>query len=146
MSTMSTWATAKTIATHNASETFTLRSTGYINLLYLSKVSNRNFFTNRVLSAISYANLTKVTNRLYTLLSKVTSHRLVYLLLFDGTKAKLYGFIAIGSSGLYLAYLVWSSFDNGYRNYLAVFVEELSHADFLTVDSVNHVISHSPTA
>ena len=138
VSTMSTWAATKVIATHNTSETFTLRGTSYVNFANLSKVSNGNFFTNSVLRSILYANLTQVANRLGAKLCKMTSHRLVDFVLLDGAKAKLYCLITIRVGGFDLAYFIRSSLDNGNRNNLAVLIEKLSHTDFFTVDSVNH--------
>ena len=79
------------------------------------------------------------------MLSEVTAHGLVHLVLLDGAEAKLNCFITIGFGGLDLADRVRCCFDNRNRNDRAVFVEELGHTDFSSVDSINHQIS-LPTA
>ena len=99
-----------------------------------------------MLGSILYANLAEMANRLNALLGEMASHGLVDLLFLDGAEAELNCFVTIGSSGLNLAYLVGVCLDNRNRRNLAVFVEELGHADLGTVDSVNHSVSHSPTA
>ena len=138
MSTVSTRTATKVIATHNACEAFTFRGTGYINFANLSKISNGNFFTNRVLRSILYTNLTQVANRLSAKLCKMACHRLVDFVLLNGAKAKLYCLITISVGGFDLTNFIRSSLDNGNRNNLAILIEKLSHTDFFTVDSVNH--------
>ena len=145
MSTVSARAATKVVATHNTSKTLTFRGASYVNLLCFSKVSNRNFFTYRVLRSRINTNLTKVTYWLYTELCKVTSHWFVNVLFLDRTKTKLNCFITIRLSGLNLANLIRSCLNYRNRYNYTVFGENLSHTNLSTVDSVNHLVSHSPT-
>ena len=61
--------------------------------------------------------------------------RLVQLLFLDVSEAELYSVVAFLLSGLNLGYHARTSFDNGYRDNLAVSVEDLGHTDLLADDS-----------
>ena len=59
----------------------------------------------------------------------------------DLAKAELYSGIAIVFSGLFLDHYARAGFYNSYRDDLAVVVENLRHADFLTNDTFFHCLS-----
>ena len=141
VSTMATRTTGEAVALHNAGEALTLGSTGDVDLLHVGESRHGLLVARLVLGSVLDANLTQIAGRLDALLGEMAAHGLVDLLRLDGAKAQLHSLVAVGGLRLDLAHRVRLGLDHGHGDELVLLVEDLGHADFLTINCVNHSLT-----